>query len=304
MKTLVTGIGGFTGRYLADALLANDHEVHGIVHSRQIGVEDNIARYVCDLRDSAKLASCVEQVDPDYIIHLAAISFVAHGDPADIYQANLMGTRNILEAAKRARKLRAIVLASSANVYGNSRSGMLDENTPPEPANDYAVSKIAAEYIVKMYHELPCIVTRPFNYTGVGQSDKFLIPKIVKHCVLKEESIDLGNIDVSRDFSDVRDICQRYVSLLSAPSAIGGTFNLCTGRAISLSQILRLIEGISHHELDVKVNAEFVRENDVKYLCGSPENLEKVIGPLSSRPLNETLSWMVRAGLHALNPSS
>ncbi|WP_247646423.1 NAD-dependent epimerase/dehydratase family protein [Deefgea sp. CFH1-16] len=109
--------------------------------------------------------------------------FVAHGDVDAIYRSNVVGTRNLLQAIKLAKhRPRAVLLASSANIYGNTDIDCIAESTPPAPANDYAVSKIAMEYVAKLYaDDLPLIIVRPFNYTGVGQAPQFLLPKIVGH---------------------------------------------------------------------------------------------------------------------------
>jgi nucleoside-diphosphate-sugar epimerase len=214
-----------------------------------------------------------------------------------MYRGNVVGTRNLLDAlASASTPPDAVLLASSANVYGNARAGTLDETVPPAPANDYGVTKAAAELIAAIYSKrLPLIVVRPFNYTGRGQSEQFLIPKIVSHARRRMEEIELGNLDVARDFSDVRGVVDAYARLLEAPQAIGGTFNICSGRATSLSEVIELVSRISGHELTARVNPSFVRADEVKTLCGSAAKVEGVIGPLAMLPLEETLRWMIEA---------
>ena len=188
----------------------------------------------------------------------------------------------------------AVLLASSANIYGNAREGILDEAVPPAPANDYGVTKATSELVAALYGKrLPLIVTRPFNYTGRGQSDDFLIPKIVSHIRRRASEIELGNLDVSRDFSDVRGVVGAYLRLLEAPAAVGGTFNICSGHATSLGDVIELVQQISGHAIAVRVNPEFVRADEVKMLCGSPARVEQAIGPLAMPSFKETLRWMV-----------
>ncbi|MEG3002866.1 MAG: NAD-dependent epimerase/dehydratase family protein, partial [Comamonas sp.] len=267
-KILVTGADGFTGRYLAAELQRAGYEVHGLVHKPVSSgkVPGVSALHVADLSDAARLAAVVNEVQPDKVAHLAAIAFVAHGDIEAIYRTNLVGTRHLLEAlAQSNAPLDAVLLASSANVYGNSVGGVLDENTPPAPANDYAVSKLAMEYASRLYAgRLPLIMARPFNYTGVGQAESFLIPKIVNHVRRRAPLIELGNLDVARDFSDVRNVVQLYRRLLEVPAAVGQTFNVCSGQAWSLNDVLAMVREISGHDFEVRVNPAFVRQNEVK----------------------------------------
>lgn len=297
-RVLLTGAAGFTGRYLAPALAERGHDVHGVLHlPEREPIPGVIDSHVADLCDLEALSRVIEDVRPDHVVHLAAISFVAHGDVEQIYRTNVVGTRQLLQAITCSPVApSSILLASSANVYGNAREGVLDETVPPAPANDYAVSKLAMEYVAKLYSSrLPITVVRPFNYTGVGQDSAFLLPKIVAHARQGARTIELGNLDVARDFSDVRTVVGAYARLLEAPAAIGETFNVCSGQAVSLKSVIETVRRLSGHELDVKVNPAFVRANEVRTLSGSAAKLESVIGPLKGVPLKETLSWMLQA---------
>lgn len=297
-KILITGADGFTGRYLAMALHEAGYEVHGLVHKPVAGnVAGVSALHVADLCDAVRLAEVVRDVQPHKVAHLAAIAFVAHGDVEAIYRTNLMGTRNLLEALVQSKlPLDAVLLASSANVYGNSVEGVLDESTPPAPANDYAVSKLAMEYVARLYAErLPLVITRPFNYTGVGQAESFLIPKIVNHVRRCAPVIELGNLHVARDFSDVRTVVQYYRRLLESPAALGETFNVCSGLAYTLDEVLAMVRTIAGYDFEVSVNPAFVRANEVKKLIGSRAKLEAAVGVVPDIALVDTLRWMIEA---------
>ena len=294
-RTLVTGAAGFTGRYVVRALAGLGHEVHGIVHAPDGPVPGIAQLHQADIADLRAMTGIVESVQPDHVVHLAAIAFVAHDDVEQIYRTNVIGTRQLLEALGRAARAPiSVLLASSANIYGNARGGQLDETAPAAPANDYAVSKVAAEHVARIYSSrLPIIVSRPFNYTGRGQSESFLLPKIVAHARDQTPVMELGNLDVARDFSDVRVVADAYVRLLSTPAAVGQTFNICSGSAVSLHDVVDLVSSISGHRPEIRVNPAFVRGNEVSKLWGSPAKLESVIGPQKHFPLEETLRWML-----------
>lgn len=295
-KVLVTGVDGFTGVHLIRTLLDQGCEVHGLIRSRaNPSLDPSVIVHRGDLQADAELVDLVRQIRPDKVVHLAAISFVGHGNIDEIYQTNLLGTRHLLEAIRESEELpSAILLASSANIYGNSHSGIIGEQTSPDPVNDYAVSKLAMEQMAKLYrNQLPIIVARPFNYTGVGQSINFLIPKIVSHVRRRAKYIELGNVDIERDWSDVRLVTDAYFRLIHNEAAIGGTFNICSGHARSLRDILDLTCRIVRHEMEVHVNQQFVRSNEVRSLCGSNAALISMIGPLKALSIEETLRWML-----------
>jgi GDP-6-deoxy-D-talose 4-dehydrogenase len=294
-RTLITGIDGFTGRYLRDELLAAGHAVSGITHNpAATSVADNV--HVCDLGDEAALKHIITAVRPDYVVHLAAIAFVAHSDIEAIYRTNLIGTRKLLSAiAGSGHALKAVVLASSANIYGNATVEPIDEAVPPAPANDYAVSKLAMEYMAKVWlDKLPITIARPFNYTGVGQSENFLLPKIVSHFRRRVPVIELGNLDVVRDFSDVRTVVRSYRQLLEQGQP-GEVYNICSGIGYSLQDVLAVMREMSDHAIEVRVNPAFVRASDVKRLVGSRAKLNTIV-PLGDQiPLADTLRWMLEA---------
>ena len=295
-RTLITGAAGFTGRYLTSLLAGRGHEVHGVVHfAPEKPVVDVAALHMADLADRHAILRVVEEVRPDHVVHLAAIAFVGHDDIDEMYRANVVGTRQLLDVlAGLDTAPRSVILASSANVYGNTRSGVLDETMLPTPANDYGVSKIAAEYVGRLYAErLPLITVRPFNYTGRGQTENFLIPKIIAHARRRAPLIELGNLDVARDFSDVRTVIDAYARLLDTPAAVGGTFNICSGRAVTINEMLDLVAALSGHRLEVRVNPAFVRADEVKTLSGSAERLEATIGKLDGIAFGDTLRWML-----------
>ena len=295
-RILVTGANGFTGHHLLERLARDGHELHGLVHGEQGSPVARLqSAHVADLRDLPALTQVIGRVQPDRVVHLAAIAFVAHGDASELYSSNILGTRNLLQALATAdHRPDGVLLASSANVYGNRREGVLDESLSPEPANDYGITKLSCEMLARLYADrLPITTVRPFNYTGRGQGEQFIIPKIIAHVKQRRPVIELGNIDVARDFSDVRAVVDSYARLLEKPAAIGRLFNVCSGEARLLADVIAMVVKISGHHMEVVVNPAFVRTDEVKTLCGSRAQLESVIGPLAMPPLEETIAWML-----------
>lgn len=297
-RALITGVNGFTGRHMAAELGLAGYEVFGIVRRPLSKLPFGVSGvYVCGLDRDTDLAEVMAEVRPDVVVHLAAVSTILCDDIDLIYQVNLLGSRRILDAlCRHGCGGDGVLLASSATIYGNTHAGMLDEETAPLPANDYSVSKLAMEHLTHLFADrLPIIIARPFNYTGVGQDRSFLIPKLIDHARRKETSIDLGNLDVARDFSDVRSVVACYRRLLECPAAHGRTFNVCSGQAHSLRQLLDMVEAIGEYRFEINVNPALVRTNEVKTLLGSRERLIATIGAIPEIPLYETLRWMFEA---------
>ena len=288
---LLTGADGFTGVYARAALEAAGYTVIGAVIGTPAGPHET----TLDITSLADCQRVMREQRPNYLMHLAGISFVQHADAEAFYKVNVIGTMNLLQAlVDTGLAPRRVLIASSANVYGNA-AGVIGESQAPQPVNHYAVSKVAMEYMVRTFDDcLPIVITRPFNYTGIGQAPHFLVPKIVGHFVRRETLIELGNLDVERDFSDVRMVANAYCGLLDAPCA-GQTVNICTGRPYSLRKIISLMEDICDYRIEVRVNPAFVRASEVKTLVGSPARLHALLDDLPLLPLEDTLRWMVQA---------
>lgn len=292
-RVLVTGCSGFTGKYVINALKASGYKVYGLASGNICPQIEPPCYFSVDMLNRLEIKELILKIQPNYVIHLAAKAFVAHENLVDFYAVNVLGTRYLLEALCGVKsQLKHIIIASSANIYGNTREGLFSELDSPNPVNDYAISKLAMEYVVKIFlSKLPITISRPFNYTGVGQDEHFIIPKIIKHFKAKANKIELGNIEVYREFNDVRDIASLYVKLLQARA--GGIVNLCSGKYYSLRQILEICENLTDHWLKVKINIDYVRENELRILAGDASNLNQTLDYRPQYEIKDTLRWML-----------
>lgn len=286
---LITGISGFTGRHLAATLAGAGWDIAGLGPDRLPMESDHLD---ADLADTAALAEWIADVRPTHIVHLAALSHVV-GDPLSFYRVNVLGTESLLEAVSRAGITPAkVLIASSANIYGNGDTSTLAESSPLRPMNHYALSKAAMELLVhKWYDRLPIVIARPFNYTGPGQSEAFVMPKIVHAFHRRDPVIRLGNLDVARDLSDIRFVCEAYFRLLQSRST-GQTFNICSGNSIHLLRVLELLREISGHDARVEVDPAFVRKDEIKDLCGSTLRLFETVGEIPVILHRDIFSYM------------
>jgi nucleoside-diphosphate-sugar epimerase len=288
-KVLITGIDGFTGVYLEDLLTKAGYDVYGLVYPKS----NKTTHLVCNITNLQEVVTVFQSVKPDYVVHLAGISFVPHSNVKQMYEINFFGSLNVLDALlKTGITPDKIVLASSANVYGNPAVEVIDETLCPIPVNHYATSKLAMECMARTYFErLNILIARPFNYTGVGQNGQFLIPKIVKHFSEKRREIELGNLDVVRDFSDVRFVAVAYKKLMECAET-SEIVNICSGTGISLMEIISKMNALAGYEITTKINPAFVRKNELKTLIGSNNKLISLIHERNSISFEDTLRWM------------
>jgi nucleoside-diphosphate-sugar epimerase len=289
---LVTGISGFTGPYVRHALERRGYRVVGLTNLHSAHPEDAAV----DLLDEAALSALVERVPFDAVIHLAGVSFVAHGNAGDFYRSNLLGTLNLLEALSRSgRPMQKVVLASSANVYGRPARLPVDELCATAPVSDYGTSKLAMEQMARLWFgRLPILITRPFNYTGVGQAPKFVVAKVAEHFRTGREEIELGDVMVTREFMDVRDVAQIYVRLVES-NAAGEVVNICSGRGHTVKAVIDCFSALSGKTLRIRSKGELQRANDIPELVGSPSKLNDLLsGQVRFRAFEETAAWMLR----------
>ncbi len=290
-KIFITGINGFTGKHLEAYLVKNNYIVFGTV----LGNSLRKNHFCCDILDENQLFEILNQIKPTYVVHLAAISFVASKNQQNMYNVNIFGTLNLINAIERLDyKPKKILIASSAAIYGNIE-GELNEQMCPAPVNHYGNSKLVMENMLKSYFiNQNIIITRPFNYTGLEQESHFLIPKIISHYKQKKDIIELGNIDVFREFNNVDYVIKCYIELLFSDYK-SEVVNVCTGNELSINNILDKISLIAGYRIQVKVNPDFVRKNEVKILKGSVDKLHRMIGDFTEDyRIERTLEEMLK----------
>lgn len=280
-QLLITGASGFTGKHLVCAAKA-----HGF----------DVVSLTSDVRDVDALKAEIAPTKPTYVIHLAGISNTQCQDVDMLQQVNVNGTRNLLQALVDTGKTpQRVLLASSVLVYGTSPVSPVTEDHALVPFNPYAASKIDMEAVAAEYRaRLPICVVRPFNYSGVGQPTTFLISKVVDHFANKRDTIELGNIHVQREFNDVRYVCEVYIRLLSTDRC-DSVINVCCGQPYTIEHVLQTLEKLTGHKIQVKVNPNFVRANDILFLYGSTKRLKAAIGShiCGKEALRDMLQWMV-----------
>ena len=275
MNVLLTGGDSFTGKYIKELL-----------NFKKIGFYE----LKSDLRNSKSLQHELSAIEFTDVIHLAGLSLLTAINTKSYYDINCTGTQNLLEICK-GKKISKFIFASTANMYGETKK-IISESTPIDIKNHYSMSKYLAENIFKLYKEFfKIIIVRPFNYTGVGQSNKFVIPKIIEHFVKQKKTINLGNIDVFREFNDVRYVAQCYIDLLETDKQIE-VVNICTGNVYSIREVLDILYKITNHSIKVIIDNRLCRQNEIKLLKGDPGCINK-ISKYNNYSFTDTLSWML-----------
>lgn len=291
-KALITGIRGFTGAYLKQELEDHGYQVFGTINQGSA----EAGEFIADITKPQDLINVLNEVKPDYIVHLAALSFVPTTDELHIYAVNLFGALNLMNAIRTTGlSPKKILFPSSANIYGNPAENPVTEACPPLPVNHYGISKLAMEFMIRGYFsDYPIVITRPFNYTGIGQEPHFLIPKIVTHYKEKATHITLGNLDIIRDFSSVRFVTHIYRLLLES-SAHSDIFNICSGMGVSLMQVIAIMNQLAGYTIEIKTSPSLIRKNEIKSLIGSPEKLRHLFGEIQNISIEDILTEMYHA---------
>ena len=280
-RVLLTGITGFVGSHLAERLLADGHEVHGIAfepapYPNLAAIARDLRIHHADLADPDALAAAVVEARPDALVHLAgqAIPALAQRDAGGTIQVNVVGTANVLAALEPFPGAH-LVYASSADVYGVPDRIPVAEDAPLRPTNVYAGSKAAAEALVREFGDRadrPTVILRPANTNGprqhpglaasafakqIAEAEAGLVPPVIRH----------GRLDAQRDFIDVRDVAAAYAAAIALTPERTETYNVGTGEAVSIEQVLRTLVGLARIPVRTEIDPERVRAGDTTVLA-------------------------------------
>lgn len=259
MKSFITGINGFAGSYLAEILLKQGHTVYGLIqpgtsYSNIEKIKNKLQLWESDLLDQRCLAEIFKGVCPDNVFHLAGISSVKQSfdQPVNSFFINTLGGIHILEIMRNTISSAKLIIVSSGQVYGDGKDEMFNEETSINPKSPYAASKASLELIAKVYVSsfgLKVIIARPFSHIGPRQSEIFFVPTIVKQIVKIENGlvapiILTGDLNLSRDYTDVRDMAAAY-NLLIEKGRPGEIYNICSGNKYLLRYLVEIMIGFS-----------------------------------------------------------
>lgn len=307
-KVLVTGAGGFVGLYLVKALLKEGHTVYTSTYSANPELAELLPTEQIiqgDLTDFAYTRACLETSRPEVIYHLAALS-VTHTDPAAAKTTltnNLVLQFNLLEAMRLTTPQAKLIAVCSGGVYGvvNEDELPIGESVTPRPLNAYAVSKLSQEYLALQYHyayQLEVVILRPFNHTGPGQTDQFVVPALAKQFAQikagqKEPVIEVGNLTTARDFTDVQDMVEAYL-LAAKHGQSGEIYNLGSGVSHSIGDILNELKILSGIEVVIKEDPTRVRGVDVPNLVADSRKFCELTGWQPTISFSQTLSDVLK----------
>jgi len=278
-RLYVTGASGFVGHYLTQAVAAGEFgecEFHSLAH----GV---------DMRDAEGLRTSLAAAKPHWVIHLAAQSFVpdSFANPRETFDVNLFGTLNLLQALRAIGFAGRLLYVSSGDVYGAVPESALpvSESQMPAPRNPYAVSKLSAEHLCRQWHfseGLDVVIARPFNHIGPGQTTRFVVPGFASQvaCIvagIQPPRMVVGDIDVSRDFSDVRDVVRAYAALLRQGKS-GLTYNVSSGQEVTVRSILHRLCQMAGVEPVIETDQSRFRPNEQRRMMASCDRLRRDTG--------------------------
>lgn len=302
-KVLIFGAGGFVGSYLSQEFLNNNYEVIGSDKVEGTMFPRKVDFHKADLMKADEVEKLVNKIQPNIIVNLAAISSV--GDSWNIPQitvlVNVVGALNILEAARKSEIKPKILFVGSSEEYVISEK-VIDETTQLNATNPYGISKATQEQFARLYREqygLKIYCVRPFNHTGVGQRDSFVLPSFCKQVAEIEKSgqsgvINVGNLKVKRDFSNVKDIVRAYRMIIESDDC-EIIYNVGSGEAYSLEELLEFIKGLSSQKIDIKIDSERFRPSDQPMVCCDHRLITKKLGWIPEFTIFDTLKEMYEA---------
>lgn len=296
-RALIFGVNGFVGAHLARELDSHGYEVCGSDLCDSCVLPEVAAYRACDLADAKGVAAAVAEMKPDCIVNLAAVSSVGQSwrAPALTMRVNVEGALNVMEAARAQGSMPRVLLVGSSEEYA-PKDGPLGEGDPTVSNNPYGISKATQERFAALYAErygLQVCLTRSFNHTGPGQAPSFVLPSWCRQAAEIERSgkpgkMVVGNLKVARDFSDVRDVVRAYRLILEGGRA-GEAYNVGSGRALPLGELLKAVTGFCGQDIEVGVDPELIRPTDTPSICCDASKLRNELGWVPERNIEDTL---------------
>ena len=302
-KIFISGASGFVGSTLARYLDFPENEIYGTSFPHKpkpLGLKcSNDIRYL-DIRREGDITEFIKETRPDRVFHLAAVSNVGCSweKRRETIETNILGTQHVFEALRKYSPQTRVLFVSSSDVYGDASMDdrALCEDDDTKALSPYAYSKIGGELLSRFYADvegLYIVIARSFPHTGPGQSPDFVcsdwayqIAKIEEGS--KEPVMKVGNIDVKREFSDVRDVVKAYVQLLEKGRK-GEIYNIASGKAVSLQKILDMLLSFSYLSIKVQVDSQRLRKKDILCLRGDNSKIRKETGWKPEISLRQTL---------------
>lgn len=290
MDLLITGSRGFVGRHVKKRFSS----IYTLSDS-----EGSV-----DLRDTGRLEKLISTYKLSHVIHLAAQAFVpkSFADPRETFDINFTGTFNLLTALEKARFTGKMLYVGTGDMYGAVSSERLpiQETYSPAPRSPYSVSKVAADSLCYQWSQtadFEIVMARPFNHIGAGQNDRFVISSFAKQLVeiklgLREPVLSVGDLNVTRDFTDVRDVARAFEYLLNN-GVNGEAYNICSGKEFLLSEILETLIQIASVEVSVQQDPSRMRKNEHRRIYGSHDKLTRDTGWKPEIPLEESLGSLL-----------
>src|SRR5437588_837718 len=291
MRVLVTGATGFVGQHLLSLLSAGRNELFGTFLQPPdcTGLPERIKLVACDLRQADEMRQLLHDIRPQHVYHLAALSSVRNSfdDAKAVYEANFWGTLNLLEAVRARQASARVLLVGSGHCYGEVKPSQvpITERQPLAPNSPYGVSKAAADMLGGQFFQnygLQVVRARPFNHTGPGQAPHFVCSDLARQFAaielgLRSPTVQVGNLKARRDFSDVRDVVCAYV-LLMRKAKPGETYNVGSGRAVSLREILEIVRSFCPRQVQIEIERERLRRGEADVVFGSNGKLKQATG--------------------------